>query len=213
MYAMIAALMIVLCSGCAPRYADFFPYADNGNKKPSLTLLPVYDGLEDGAGAEFSTKLSRSVYNRIRRKGQLFIPPQERMKRILVSLPEKNLLANQQLQIFKRFAPTDYVCLMELKEYRILPYKRGTIKPLYLANLSEEVARVLAIEVKLKIIDIRETEPKIVHQEIVQSNHMISKEAFEENSCIAHSSSIEQVHSRLARDLSEKIEETLCLTK
>jgi hypothetical protein len=213
MYALIITLMIALCSGCAPRYSDFFPYTDDGRKKPSLTLLPVYDGLADHEGAGFSAELSQSVYNRIKRRGELFIPPQASMKKALASLPEKKLFATQELKIFRRFAPTDYVCLMELKEYRVLPYKRGTVKPIYLANLPEEEARVLSIEVKLRIIDIREPDPKIIHQEVVQSNHMISKAAFEPGSSTAHSSSVEQVRSRLARDLAEKIEETLCLNK
>lgn len=213
MYPVLALLIIVLCGGCTTHHSDFFPYADNGTKKPSLTLVPMYDGLEGSSGEEFSNQISHSIYNQIRSTGKLFIPPQEKMYKVLATFPEKNLFANTQLKAFKRFAPTDYVCAMELKEYRILPYKRGAFKPLYLANLPDEVARVLAIEIKLKIVDIRGEAPRIVRQEIVRSNHMISKDAFEDPSCLTHSSSLEQVQSRLARDLTEKIEETLCLTK
>ncbi|MBS0654697.1 MAG: hypothetical protein JSR46_02875 [Verrucomicrobia bacterium] len=208
MYAVILLLICAL-SGCTPQYSDFFPYTDRGIKKPSLTLLPIYDTTGGSAGSNFSTELYHSIYSRIRSKGVLFIPPQQNMKRILASMQGQNLYASSDLSLLKRFSGTDYICLMEVVDYRTAPYKRGTIKPLYIADLPEEKACVLSIEVKLKIVDMRSATPKVVRQEVVESNHMISTTAFEGNST-AHGSSLEQVQSRLARDLTDKIEETLC---
>ena len=42
MYAIIIALIVYLFCGCGPRYSDFYPYHDNGTKKPSLVLLLSY---------------------------------------------------------------------------------------------------------------------------------------------------------------------------
>jgi hypothetical protein len=209
---MYAIILLLCCAlfGCSPQYSDFFPYTDRGIKKPSLTLLPIYDSTDGSAGSNFSTELYQSTYNRIRGKGVLFIPPQQNMKRILATMQGQNLFASSDLSVLKRFSGTDYVCLMEVLDYRVAPYKRGTIKPLYIADLPEEHACVLSIEVKLKIVDMRSNVPKIVRQEVVESNHMISTTAFDEDSN-AHASSLEQVQSRLARDLTDKIEETLCL--
>jgi hypothetical protein len=109
------------------------------------------------------------------------------------------------LKLFKKFQGSDYVCLMELVSVTNNPYKRGAFTPLYSAQIPLEEARVLSIAVRMKIIDIRPKTPKIVRQELVESNHMVVMPL--------SPNARELVQSRLSRDLAHKIEDTLCLRK
>ncbi len=215
---MYSRLLLLLCvplffCGCRTRYSDFFPYYDNGTKKPSIALLPVYDGLdvqekktlETLFPGNFPDTLTNSVRNRLKREGKIYIPPKGAIQKMLNSISEKSLASDRELTLYKRIQGTDYVCLMELASIQVMPYKRGAIKPLYLADIREEDARVLAIAVRVKIVDIRGSTAKMVRQELVQSNHMIVKELPKQQ--------LSLVSARLGRDLAQKIEETLCLKK
>jgi hypothetical protein len=212
MYAIFLAAIVCLFCGCSPRYSDFYPYHDNGTKKPSLTLLPLLDETNNPLAAELPVMLTKAVRNRIKRQGKMYIPPPDKMQKVLKTVSIKELAETHNLKQFSAFQGTDFVVVMELSECQVVPYKRGTIKPLYIANIDERSAKVLMLAVRLKIVQISGKEPKIVRQELVRSNHMVTDEQ------MAHASkgypeALEMVRSRLSRDIAQKIEETICVKK
>lgn len=194
-----------LLSACTQRYADFFPYHDNGTKKPFVTLLPTYNANQSKGSEEISQSLTKQVRNRLKRNGKIFCPPEELANKVLQTIPIEELVRANEMELFKKFPNTDYICTIELAEYKIVPYKRNKISPLYLADLPADAADVLMLAARLNIVDIRSSVPKFVRQEIVQSNHMIAKNPEIQN--------ISMIRSRLARDLAEKIEKAVCVKK
>jgi hypothetical protein len=221
LHSSVFALVFCFFASCTSRYSDFFPYYDNGTKKPSLVLLPMIsdpkslqgkDPLLDGKicadeqdAAKFCENVSKSVRNRLKRKGTTYVPPDEKIKKVLQKVSVEALSDDTSLSLFKKFQGCDYVCLMELVDVTNNPYKRGAFTPLYFAQIPIEEARVLSIAVRMKIVDIRPQTPKIVRQELIQSNHMVLL-PLEPNAR-------DLVQSRLSRDLALKIEDTLCSRK
>lgn len=191
--------------GCSARYADFFPYHDNGTKKPFVTLLPTYNASQVEGSEEIARPLTKQIRNRLKRKGKVYCPPEELALRTLRSVSLEELAHTKEIELFKKFTGTDYVCLMELAEYKITQYKRNMFNPLYIASIPEESADVLMLAVRVHIVDVRDSPAKYVRQELVQSNHMIPRDFAEAN--------IDMVRSRLARDIAEKIEQTVCVKK
>jgi hypothetical protein len=210
MYAIFFALLIALFSGCSPRYSDFYPYYDNGTKKPSLTLLPMIDEAKNPLAANLAPQLSKAVRNRIKRVGKMYIPPPEKMQNALRVVSLKELAATHNLKQFLAFQGSDFVVVTELSEFQVVPYKRGQIKPLYIQNLDPREAKVLMMAVRLKIIQLSGKEPRVVRQELVRSNHMLSLQQVASLSK-GDEDTIDMVRSRLSRDLAEKIEETICV--
>lgn len=198
-------LTVLAFAGCSSRYADFFPYHDNGTKKPFVTLLPVYDEIQDAKSEQFCDLIGRQVRNRLKRRGKVYCPPEALDRKVLQSQPLEELAHASNLEPFKKFKGSEYVCLVNVIEYSTVPYKRNTISPLYLADIDHREARVLMIAARLNIIDIRGPVPKFVRQEVVHSNHMIALDPNEVN--------MDMVRSRFARDLEEKIEQTVCVEK
>lgn len=201
------ALLCIAFGGCSPRYADFFPYYDNGTKKPFLTLLPAYNSVP-GEDA-FTEQLGKQIRNRLKRRGKIYCPPLELADRVLTTVSLNELAHTSNLALFQKFQGSDYVCLIELTEYKTVPYKRNTITPLYIASLPDDAAKVLMIAARLNIVDIRGPVPKFVRQEIVQSNHMVPFDFPLDSNGV----NLNMVRSRFARDLEQKIEQTVCVKK
>jgi hypothetical protein len=213
--------LMVLFTGCTSRYSDFFPYYDNGTKKPSIVLLPVAidskslkdkDPFVDSkilrdpeTCSRFCETLTKSIRNRVKRKGTIYAPPEVQMKKILQNVSLDALSEDTSLALFKKFQGSDYVCLMELVDISLLPYKRGAFTPLYFAQIDPQEAKVLSLAVRMKIVDIRPTIPKIVRQELIQSNHMVLAPVSTNDK--------ERIQSRLSRDMAKKVEDLLCLKK
>lgn len=212
---MYRAWIFVICllvTACAPRYADFFPYYDNGTKKPSFTLLPVFNETTNPLVSDFPQELSKAVRNRLKRAGKTYSPPIGQMQRELGSMSLKELADAKDLKVFSRFKGSDFVVLIETVDCTVVPYQRGAVKPIYLANVDHQTAKVLMIAVRLEIINMKGKEPKVARMELVKSNHMISAEDFEKAES-GDKNALEMIRSRLARDLVNKIEETVCIKK
>lgn len=212
MYAVVLTLICVVATACAPRYADFFPYHDNGTKKPSLSLVGVCDVSNSPIVKNFPAELSKAVRNRLKRNGKLFCPPVSQTFKEMGSATMRELSETSDLKLFNRFRGTDYVAVIETVEAQVLPYKRGAFKPLYLAAIDEQTAKVLSIAMRLRIINLKGNEPKVARMELVQSNHMMTSEDITLAEKGDHNT-LEMVRSRLARDLAQKIEETVCVKK
>jgi hypothetical protein len=152
------------------------------------------------------------VRNRLKRTGKLYSPPISQTQKELGAATVKELGNTSDLKLFNRFRGSDFVVVIETVESQVVPYKRGAFKPIYLANIQEEEAKVLQLAMRLKIVNIKGKEPKLARMELIRSNHMLSAQdlAKAEKGDLAV---LEMVRSRLARDLAHKIEETVCVKK
>lgn len=209
----VFVLLCLAATACASRYADFFPYFDNGTKKPSFTMLPIYNETTSPLANDFPTDLSKAVRNRLKRTGKTYSPPISQMQRELGSMSIKELGSTSDLKKFSRFKGTDFVVLMETVDCSVVPYSRGAIKPLYSSSeLDPQSAKVLMIAVRLEIINMKGLEPKVARMELVKSNHMVSQDTLERAEK-GSKTALETIRSRLAIDLAQKIEETVCVKK
>src|SRR5262249_19659842 len=161
-------------------------YHDNGTKKPSFVLLPTYNetsnpetsNLETCSllGQNFPEELTKAVRNRLKRTGKTYSPPLAKVQKEVAGVNFKELAQAKDLKVFSRFQDTDFVVLMGVVECAILPYKRGSIKPIYSANIDPLHAKVLMIAIRLEIVDMSANVPKLARIELVKSNHMISED-------------------------------------
>jgi len=209
------ALLVALClviTACAPRYADFFPYFDNGTKKPSFTMLPVYNDTENPLVANFPVELSKAVRNRLKRTGKTYSPPISQMQKELNGTTVKQLMDSSDLSVFTRFKGTDFVVLMETVECTVSPYARGVFKPLFSADIDLQHALVLSVGMRLEIINMKGRVPVASRMELVKTNHMISPSELERAEK-QDPRALELVRSRIAQQLAQKIEETVCVKK
>jgi hypothetical protein len=163
-------------------------------------------------------ELTKDIRTYLMQDGRLFLPPMGQVQKTLAVSDAKELGSSRDLMPFLNFQPAHFVVLLQLVEYKQVPYERGKIKPLYIANLSPDKAMVLMIKLRLKVVDIRGNEPKLIRQEIFESNHVIAKNAMIESRGLFGTPSfgaspIGMVNARVVRDVSTKIESITCLQK
>ncbi|MBS0634646.1 MAG: hypothetical protein JSR37_04210 [Verrucomicrobia bacterium] len=206
------ALICLVATACGPRYADFFPYFDNGTKKPSFTMLPVYNETKSPYVQDFPLDLSKAVRNRLKRTGKTYSPPLSQMQRDLGSMSVKELGEAKDLKVFNRFKGTDFVVVIETAECAVSPYTRGEFKTLYSADIDQSRAKVLTIGMRLEIINLKGAEPRAARMELVKTHHMVSEDMLE-RAAKGDTRALEMIRSRIAQDLAKKIEETVCTKK
>jgi hypothetical protein len=205
------ALIALATTGCAPQYSDFFPYHDDGTPKPSVAVLPYFNDTHTKFSWDLAKELTDSTYEELKKHGTLFLPSQATLHKQMAETTKSELLSTHDLMPFLYFQPEHFVVVLDLVEHKFVPYQRGRIKPLYPAHVHPDDAVVLVMKVRLRVVDIRGGEPKLVLQEVVDSNHVIAKQDLAE-SMLLHGkdkylrSALGMAHARLVRDIVEKIE-------
>jgi len=215
-------LLGILCvlgfCGCKPQYSDFFPYHDDGTPKPHVALVPLIDESGYKLPWDNARELSCSIRRSLMKSGELFLPREQDIKKGLTACTKKDLTNFQDLMPFLYFQPAHFVVVLELTEHKVVPYERGRTKPIFLSDIHPDNAVVLMMKVRLRVVDIRGGEPRVMRQEIIESNHMIRKDAIVE-SIAAHgtkafaTSALGIAYGRLNQSITDSIEKITSYTK
>lgn len=215
--------LAALCfSACSPKYSDFFPYHDDGTMKPNVCLLPIEDHSDSQMPYNLASRLNEKIRKQIMQDGRLFIPQklsiEKKLHEIKETYRDTNLVATSDLQPFLLFQPAHFVIVLDLIEHRLVPYQRGKIKPIYLADIPQDQAAVLQMKMRLRVVDIRGGTPRVVRQELIESNHMVDMLAYEE-ACKSvgkptfGSTQLAIAYARLCDDIVAKIEQLTCFRR
>jgi hypothetical protein len=198
-------------SGCSPQYSDFFPYHDDGTPKPYVAFVPIISECKSEVPWDVTRELTNDMRREMMKHGKLFLSREADIQKQLAACSKKDLTSSD-LMPSLYFQPAHFVVVLELVEHRQVPYERGKIKPLYLAYVpNPEDAYVLMMKIRVKIVDIRGGEPKLIRQEMILSNHVMQKDALKESIALWGkkgylSSPLGIAHARFVRDVVEKIE-------
>lgn len=175
-------LMAVMSVGCGQRQPEYFPYYENGKAKPKTVLLPFADSTDGCAPWNIGTELGTDLFNRIMCRGLLFLIPQDETVGRLQGC-DRNFFTPD-LSIYRRFCGSDYVVALELIEHSLVPYRRGMCND-YVLPQKYHWRSVLETKVRLRIVDVRCSEPKVLLQEIFASRYPVptDKECLDYSVC------------------------------
>jgi hypothetical protein len=215
---LLGILCVVGFCGCKPQYSDFFPYHDDGTPKPNVALVPLIDESGYKLPWDNAKELTAAVRNALMKDGQLFLPRDAEIQKGLSACTKKDLTNFRDLMPFLYFQPAHFVVVIELVEHKVVPYVRGHTKPIFLADIHHDNAEVLMMKVRLRVVDIRGGEPKVIRQEIIESNHMIRKGALAESEAehgtkAYETSTLNIAYQRLVRSITDSIENITSYTK
>lgn len=211
-FSCLFALLVAGCGG--PRYVDYFPYHDDGTAKPRVALIPTVDASKSQIPWNVSDELTQGLQYNFMQDGDLYLLSAQEMGPGVKKLDDAELFGPD-LSFAKHIRDADFVVITELVQHEVLPFEKGKFYPLY-AGKGTLCNFVLAMKVRLRIIDVRYEKPAIVLQELFVSNHMVPKAhddvdyskmgwGMDGYKQTPYGSS----HSRLIRDLSARIEEVV----
>jgi hypothetical protein len=158
-YCVCLGLLVFSCSrqGSEQAYFD-----REGQAKPIVSVVPLIDHSGSQVGWNLSEELTSGIRGRLINKGKLFLGNEVRAQEVAKKLNSRQNPFSEDLSWLKAcFDKEEFVAFFELIEHEEVA--------------GQELASTLNMSVRIRVIDLRESEPQVVLQEIVHDSHFIPK--------------------------------------
>lgn len=167
-------MMTLFLTGCGPRYVDYFPCHDDGTAKPKVALLPIINTVEDCLPWDVANEVNQRLRYQAMCSGELFLLSENEIASRLQGCKPFDYFGSD-MSFIDRFCGADYIVALEVIQHQVIPFKKGACA----VNIPPQKYRwksVLQMKLRLKVIDVRYKNPKILMQEIFTSDYAIPVE-------------------------------------
>ncbi len=158
------ALLILLAAVSCNRgqNEEMSRFHEDGRVKPSIAIASLIDTTSFDASWSLSEEITQGVMSQVAQTGQVYVHLEE-------SSPFTENPFGTDLSWMKReFHSEEFVAFLELVEHEFAPVK-GKEVPL------QESSANLNMAVRLRVVDLRASTPKIVLQEMIRDSYFIPK--------------------------------------
>lgn len=204
----VSILLSLIAVGCgAPRYVDYFPYHDDGTPKPKLAIMPIIDSTQNSIGWDFKEEIADGIYYELMSSGEVYMVSPRDMGPGWAKKDTINFFSND-VSYVGDFQNTDFIISMEIIDRKITACDQCVPN-----NLT------LFISIRIKILDIRFCEPKIVLYEVFKTGYTgIRADAEYENNICWNDETYQKTyfgraHKRIICSLSKRLEEVIWSVK
>ena len=206
----LSTLLIgLLAVGCTRSQDSMTRYHEDGRAKPIVAIASMIDTTSFDAPWSLSEEISSMVAQRVGQSGEIFV----------VSKEDDAFAENpfgQDLGWAKReFHEQEFVVFLELVEHAAVPALKSK------QNLSpQEVSTNLNMAVRLRVVDLRGSSPKIVLQEMIKESYFIPKTLIPTDYNTAvwgtdefRNSPMGIAHAQLAQEIAARVSDYILLAK
>ena len=206
---------LALLSSCQKQEDEATALKSSQSQRPAVAIAPVIDSSESGLNWDLSDEITYTLSSRLAQKTKLSIADPQRTKSQIKKVKANSNPFGTDLSWMKTAFPgEEFVVFMELIEH----HERLSDTS---ENSSPEFSPAhLELGMRLRIIDIRSSEPLVILQEIIQDSHFIPRQFtshnFTQSPWNSEEFSITPVgiaHSLLIKELSSRIEDYIFLAK
>ena len=204
--------------GCSSKgdYEHATRFHDDGRAKPIVAFVPVFDRSGSHLGWSLSEEFTNSLKNRLMKGNNFYVSTPSDINAAIVDLsPENNPFASDVAWIKEVFENHEYVIFTELVEHDIRPKE---LKGNFLDKITP--SSELAITMRIRVFDLRGSQPEVILQEFVHQNHIIPKPANlneprpERWKKITYNvSPMGLAHAQLSKEVVKRIEDYILLSK
>jgi hypothetical protein len=202
--------LLLLCTACARHYGDSTLYQSSGGAKPIVAVLPVIENCESPELSwDISEEMTARITKRVVDSARLYLLKEKKDLALAKKLNHPNPQAIPK-GITKSLGAAEYVIVSELIDQSIEPHShpKATQKP----HLNE-VGATLHLAMRVRVLDVRGEEPKIVLQEVLLEDYEISRPYLFVDYSKAHwgkeayeRTPMGLAHSKIARELVAHVE-------
>lgn len=165
---MICALLALVTVGCGgPRYVDYFPYHDDGVAKPKVALMPIRDSSDHALSWNISEEIAEGIYYELMNSGEFYAVSPKEIGPVWQKSGEIDFFSSDTSYV-REFRNTDFIVAMEVIERSVVPCDPCTQRQTPAANPRN---LVINVAIRVKILDVRYCEPKIVLYEVFRTNY------------------------------------------
>jgi len=200
-------LLVLFAAGCCSRCKDTTSsrYHDDGMAKPVAALPLMIDTTSFDAPWSIAEEITSTVAKTISKAGRIFIQSQDDFA--ICSNPFTGDLSWMK----REFQNQEFAIFLELAEHDLVPSK---------PNAEREVSNQLNLGVRVRVVDLRPAEPKVVLQELVRDSYFIPKTLFPVDYDVVTWGTEEYgktpmgiAHARIASEISVRVSEYILLAK
>lgn len=153
----LSAMLSLIAVGCGPRYVDYFPYHDDGTQKPKVALMPIIDSTQSQLAWDLTEEISDGIFYELMNSGEVYVVPPKEIGPGWMKKETINFFSDD-VSYVGDFQNTDFIVSAEIIERSIV-----ACNPCAPSNLT------MTVRLRIKILDIRYCEPKIVLYEVFKT--------------------------------------------
>lgn len=179
--------------------------------RPQTALVPVVNGVDCPVQWDLSREMTNEVVDSMIDRSTLSITPLAHYRSAIDQISGADLFGKD-LSFANHFANNDFLVLMELVKHDTVPYSKERF-PHITIHRPAECHAVLALGMRLRVLDLRSEEPRIVLQELVECDQLITNRAakidYSTLSCESkgyQETPMALAHHLLAEEIAEKVE-------
>ena len=201
-------MLTVIAAGCCGRCKDTTTtrYHEDGRAKPVAALPVMIDTTSFDVPWSISEELTSTIVQIIGKGGKIFIQSQEDFA--IASNPFTGDLSWMK----REFQNQEFAVFLELVEHEWAPSSRSPS--------DQEVSNNLTMGVRVRVIDLRGAQPKIVLQEMVRDSYYVPKtllpidyEAITWGTEDYKQTPMGIAHLRIAQEIAGRVSEYILLAK
>jgi hypothetical protein len=205
--------LTLLASGCnSITSPQQYTYHKDGRAKPKVALLPVIDSSESDLPWSLSKEFTEGLQGRFVKQSNLFLLHDYNLVRLKKSL---NPFTEESSWLQEMETSAEFVVFVELAEHHLISKIDES-----LFNITNAPSYNLSVNVRVKVVDIRQKQPKTILQEMFQENYTIpwqlSSIDYEKTTWGKTSFFISPMglaHAGLIRKISQQIEDYILLAQ
>lgn len=188
---------------------------DKQQLKPIVALVPLIDNTVNDVPWSLSEELTSAIYHRLSQRDKLYLVDLQKVRAATRKLNNSsNPFGANIAWVKKAFPEQEFVVFMELLQHEELPVQASKI------SSPEDTSAELTMKVRIRVVDVRTPEPKVVLQEIVQDSHYIPKQFTRANFFQVpwgkesyHISPLGLAHTQLSKEIAGRLEDYILLSK
>ncbi len=205
----ISAILVALAAaGCNRSNNDGISrFHEDGRVKPSVAIASLLDSTSFDCSWSLSEEITQGVMDLVGGTGEIFVHSQEE------SPFTENPFGNDLSWMKREFHSEEFVAFLELVEHEFAPVKLKGVSP-------QEAPSNLNMAVRLRVIDLRPSVPKIVLQEMIRDSYFVPKTLIPNDYSVEtwgteefRKSPMGIAHAQLIQDIAHRIADYILLAK
>jgi hypothetical protein len=204
--AILLALALASCS--QNKVEDNCCFFEDGRAKPSIAIASMLDRTSYDANWSLSEELTSSMVKKIADSGIIFVNSHEESPFV------ENPFGTDLSWMKREFMNQEFVVFTELVQHENIPTVRNKNLP------PNEVSNNLNMAVRIRVVDLRSSQPKIVLQELVKNSYFIAKSLIPTDYSTVvwgsdeyNTTPLSHAHELIVNEIVERVSEYVVLAK
>lgn len=171
----ISLALLVVGTGCGRQNSCSYgtaPIAATVHALPRVALLPVINECGEPLPWRLSDELTDHLGAALAKREGMALLGAEVGRSLAAELEHVDLFGPS-LRDLRGDGRCDFVVATELIDHELVPYRGQKVQQLY--AIDGEIGSILMMKLRLRVIDLRGESPRVVLQEIMNSNHLVRR--------------------------------------